>query len=309
MRNDKIQITATYKVNYSDTLLEFLLKKMNLSRNNVKRLLANKQVLINGSLISQYNFPLAKDDVISITKHSVNEENMLKVHTKEKKRRIPRLEIIYEDEDFIAINKPNGLLSIETDKKHMETAYNYLQEYFYEESKKRIYLLHRIDKETSGVLLFTTNPKVYSKLKLNWNDYILKREYIAIIEGHLNNKEGSITNHLVENINNIVYVSKNNVGQKAITNYKVMKENPKYSLLLVDIKTGRKNQIRATFSNLGNPIIGDDKYNSQTSPLKRLGLHASLLAFKHPFTNKVIEIKAKAPNTFYSLFNNDKNRM
>ena len=119
MRNDKIQITATYKVNYSDTLLEFLLKKMNLSRNNVKRLLANKQVLINGSLISQYNFPLAKDDVISITKHSVNEENMLKVHTKEKKRRIPRLEIIYEDDDFVAINKPNGLLSIETDKKHM----------------------------------------------------------------------------------------------------------------------------------------------------------------------------------------------
>lgn len=301
----KLQITQIFKVQRSDELLEFLLKKMNTSRNNVKHILANHQVLVNGNPITQFNYPLAKDDEIKISKYPVKAASPTNNKTKERKKPLS-ISIIYEDSDFIAINKPNGLLSVESDKDN-ESAYYYVSEYLKAKNPNlRPYVLHRIDKETSGVLVFTKNIKLHSMLRLNWNDYIQTREYIAVVEGKLEKKSDRLVSYLKENSNNMVYISNDRTGQRAVTNYEVLKENINYSLLRVEIETGRKNQIRVEMNNLGHPIVGDDKYGCNKNPLKRLGLHASKLEFIHPITKEVITIVAKTPQIFVGLFQNSK---
>lgn len=293
------EITRVLKVNRSEELLSFLLSKLNTSRNNVKSLLSNRQILVNGSLITQYNFMLAKDDEIKICKKPLSSMPL-------KRKQSPlvnqNLEIIYEDDDFIAINKPCGLLSVESDKDR-RCAYNYVLDYLQSKSKAlRPYILHRIDKETSGVLVFAKNIKVHSKLKLNWNDYVLLRQYYAVVEGKMEKKEDTIVSYMFENKNNMVYSSKDHNGQRACTHYEVVCQNDEYSLLKVDISTGRKNQIRVHMQDLKHPIVGDDKYGCNKNPFKRLGLHASKLEFMHPFTKRIISIDAKVPNIFYKLF-------
>ncbi len=299
-KEEKIEITAIYKVNRSDELLSFLLAKCNTSRNNVKMLLSNHQVLVNGSVVTQFNLMLAKDDEIKISKKPILD--VKKPNAPKQKKKFFTIDIIYEDSDFIAIDKPQGLLSVESDKER-ECAFNYVLEYLQQKNKAlRPFILHRIDKETSGVLVFAINVKIHSMLRLNWNDYVKTREYHAIVEGILENKEDTIQSYLMENSNNLVYSTQNSQGQKAITNYKVIKQNKEFSLLKVNILTGRKNQIRVHMQELGHPIVGDDKYGHTKNPLKRLGLHASKLEFVHPITNELIEIRAKLPNIFHGLF-------
>ena len=181
----------------------------------------------------------------------------------------------------------------------MEKVMQYLQN---RSANSRCYQLHRIDKETSGVLVFAKNIKIHSMLKLKWNDYVKTREYHAVVEGKLEEKEGTIESYLLENQNNLVYSTKNPNGQKAITHYKVIKENPQYSLLKVLIDTGRKNQIRVHMQELGHPIIGDDKYGHEKNPIKRLGLHASKLEIINPTTKEVITITSPVPGVFKGLF-------
>lgn len=299
-KQEKIEYTNSFKVNRSSELLEFLLNKMNTSRNNVKSLLSSHQVLVNGHVVSQFNFMLAKDDEVKISKRPIREEKSKSAPAK--KQKFYSLNIIYEDDDFIAIDKPSGLLSVESDKEK-ENCYLYLMQYLQSINPLlRPYQVHRIDKETSGVLIFTKNIKIHSMLKLNWNQYVKTREYCAIIEGRLNDKQGTIESYLLENQNNMVYSSKNPAGKKAITNYKVIKENNEYSMLMVDILTGRKNQIRVHMQDIGHPIIGDDKYGHTKNPIKRLGLHASKLEFEHPITKKLITINAPIPGVFKGLF-------
>jgi len=306
--------TATYKVNRSDELLEFLLRKCNTSRNNVKSLLVRKQVLVNGSVVTQYNFVLAKDDEVKISKKPVKDGVVAKMPTaaRQNKTAQPRirmpLNIIYEDEDFLAIDKNVGLLSVESDKE-TDCAYGRVLSYMQEKDKTaRPFILHRIDKETSGVLVFAKNVKVHSMLKMYWNEQVQTREYYAVAEGVFEQKSGTITTYLKENQNNLVYVTKDPTGQKAITHYEVVKENGQYSLLRVRIDTGRKNQIRAHMQYLDCPIVGDDKYGKKSdgtfvkNPLARLGLHASKLEFIHPATKELITINATMPPAFRSLF-------
>lgn len=295
----KIEITKTLKVLRSEELLSFLLSKLNTSRNNVKTLLSNHQVLVNGSVVTQFNLMLAHDDEVKIAKHP----QYVKEEPKTKKARIKPIEIIYEDDEFLAINKPNGLLSIESDKER-ENAYNYALMYLQSIDKRlRPFILHRIDKETSGVLVFAKNEIIHSKLRMNWNDYVKTREYYAIVEGKLPKKHDVIKMFLKENENNLVYETKDHNGQLAITEYDVLKETNDYSLVKCLISTGRKNQIRVAFKTLGHPIVGDEKYGFTKNPLNRLGLHASKLEFVHPDTNELISLEAKCPNTFFSLFN------
>ena len=307
--------TAIYKVQRSDTLLEFLLRKCNTSRNNVKALLVRKQVLVNGSVVTQYDFPLAKDDEIKLSKKPIKEGAVASKPTKPTERKKePRarvkLKVIYEDEDFIALDKPAGLLSVESDKE-MECAYGYLLQAMQETDKNaRPFVLHRIDKETSGVLVFAKNIKIHSMLRMHWNELVQTREYFAVAEGILDEKTGTITSFLKENVNNIVYSTNDPTGQKAITHYEVVKENPQglYSLLKVKIDSGRKNQIRVHLKDMDHPIIGDDKYGKKQdgtfvrNPIERLGLHASRLEFIHPVTREVIAINASLPPSFRTLF-------
>lgn len=301
--------TAVYKVNRSDELLEFLLRKCGTSRNNVKALLVRRQVLVNGSVVTQYNFPLAKDDEVKLSKKPVKDGKTLTRTAKPTAvKRTPSLSILFEDDDFLVINKPEGLLSVESDKE-TECAYGYAMAYLQAKEKNcRPYVLHRIDKETSGVLAFAKNIKIHSMLKMHWNELVSAREYYAVVEGILEKKQDTLTTYLKENKNNIVYTSNDPTGQKAITHYEVVKENGEYSLLKVKIDTGRKNQIRAQMQSVGCPVVGDDKYGKKQdgtqvkNPLNRLGLHASRLEFMHPVTKEILSFGAPLPPAFREFF-------
>ncbi len=291
-----IQITNQFNVKQSISLFEFLqLKLPTMSRNNIKHLLTNKQVLLDGAAVSQFNFMLSKGDIVQISKYPVR-------NTKSSnKKELP--EILYEDDEMIAINKPAGLLSISNEKEIKETAFRIIQDYVcLKNPKNRIYVVHRIDKETSGVLVFIKNEKLRNVLQLHWNDYVKTRKYIAIVEGKMPQDIGEIVSWLQKSETNLMYSSKLKKGQKSITQYKVLQENRNYSMLEVNIATGRKNQIRVHMKEAGHTIVGDSKYGPASDPLHRLGLHAQILTFEHPFNHRQYTFKAKIPACFHQLF-------
>ena len=299
VRTDR-EFTAQYTVPRSDTLLEFLLKKCNTSRNNVKSLLTRGQVLVNGSVVTRHDFALAKDDEVKLSKKP--QRNALKERvTPTRTVRLP-FPILLENDDFIAVEKPCGLLSVESDKEK-ECAYAYVLRYLQAKDKNaRPFILHRIDKETSGVLLFAKNIKLHSMLKMKWNDLVETREYIALTEGTFAEKTGTVRSYLKENVNHVVYSTQDKTGQLAVTHYEVLKENTNFSLLRVRIDTGRKNQIRVHMQSLNHAVVGDDKYGTGKDPLKRLGLHASELSFRHPVSGETVTVRSSAPSVFYKLF-------
>ena len=300
---EAIPVTNVFTVRRSTELLEFLLARFEgrLSRNSVKKLLSDHKVLVNGAMTTQFNYPLAKDDEVKIAKNPVRTQPVKKVSAARQKETSLRPFIIYEDDEFLAINKPAGLLSVESDKDR-HSAYVLASEYLKKKDKNcRPYILHRIDKETSGVLVFTKDIRIHSMLKMHWNEDVTLREYIAVVAGVMEEKQAAITSYLKENQNHQVYVTSDPRGKKAITNYEVLKENGEYSLLRVTIDTGRKNQIRAQMDSLGHPVIGDEKYQNIPSPINRLGLHASVLEFIHPLTKKPMRFMAPVPEEFRKL--------
>ena len=301
-RKPKIEYLGEYKVNRSDELLEFLLKKCNTSRNNIKSFLTRRQVLVNGSVVTQYNFPLAKDDEVKITKAAAPKDTPTAKRAAVQKEKIEPLKVLYEDEDFIAVEKPVGLLSVESDKEK-DCAYARVLAYLSASDKTaRPFILHRIDKETSGVLIFAKNIKLHSMLKMRWNECVTTREYYALAEGVFEKKSDTIVSYLKEGSNNLMYSTKDPSGQKAITHYEVVKENAEYSLLRVKIDTGRKNQIRVHLRSIGHSVVGDEKYGFTKNPLDRLGLHASGLAFTHPVSGELISIHSSLPSVFRKVF-------
>jgi 23S rRNA pseudouridine1911/1915/1917 synthase len=214
--------------------------------------------------------------------------------------------VIYEDDDFIAVNKPVGLLSVESDKE-TECAYGYVLDMMQERDKNaRPFILHRIDKETSGVLVFAKNLKIHSMMKMHWNEQVSTREYYAVVEGVPEKSEDTITSYLKENTNNMVYSTKDPTGQKAITHYEVVKENTQFALLRVRIDTGRKNQIRVQMADLGHPVAGDLKYGNGYNPIHRLALHAYRLNFIHPKTHENMVFETPIPLEFTKVFNEDR---
>lgn len=293
MPNQKI--FKEVKVSKSEELLVFLLNNYSsLSRNNIKKLLSNQQVLVNGASVRQFNFVLAKGDIVSISPYKVKKDG----------KRVSKLKILYEDDELIAINKPAGLLSIASDKEKEETAYRIMMDYVQEADKKnRVFVVHRLDKETSGVLIFSKNEELKEALQDKWNDLVKLREYIAICEGHFEKKEGTKISYLLPTKTNLMFSShKPKDGQKAITHYQVIEESENYSLLKVRIDTGRKNQIRVHMKDLGHNVVGDDKYGSTLNPINRLGLHARVLEFDHPLKDKHFKFIADTPKEFLDLF-------
>ena len=285
-----------YKVPSKCLLLDFLLQTLtSKSRNNIKQLLKNHQILVNGAPISQFDFELIAKDIVSISPYPVKKNG----------KRISKLPILYEDDELLVINKPSGLLSIADDKDKEHTAYRYMMDYVREENpKNRIFVVHRIDKETSGVMIFTKSSELKDALQDKWNQLVKLREYIAICEGHFESKEGTRISNLLQAKTNLMYSTKNpKEGLKAITHYWVMEEILDYSLLRVHIDTGRKNQIRVHMKDLGHNVVGDDKYGSTLDPIKRLGLHARILEFDHPNKDKHFKFIADVPKEFLTLFN------
>ena len=286
-----------YPVNKNCELLDFLFETLKgQSRNSVKSILTNHRVSVDGAPITQYNFKLTKGDVVIISKTPIH------------KKTRSNLPIIFENEEIIVINKPSGLLSIASDKEKGSTAYRMLTDYVQQKDKhNRIYVVHRLDEDTSGVLMVAKNEKLRDALQDKWNDLVSSRGYYAIVDGKLDKKSGTLTSYLKKNAQNMMYSSKKaGDGQYAVTHYKVIAESDAYSFLDVHIDSGRKNQIRVHLGDIGHNVIGDDKYGNPTNPIKRLGLHAYELVLTHPFTNKVMKFKAPIPKEFETLFPNVK---
>lgn len=282
-----------YKVKEECELLQFLFSKYpNLSRNNVKSLLSNHQVAVDGAPVSQFNFKLAKDDIVIVSKNRIS---------KKPRKNLP---ILFENDEIIVINKPSGLLSVASDNEKGRTAYRMVTDYVQQKDKhNRIYVVHRLDEDTSGVLMFAKNPKIWTALQHNWSDIVKSRGYYAVVEGKMDKSEDTYIDYLKENSLNLMYVSNDHKnGKKCITKYKVLKSSPKYSLLDVNIDTGRKNQIRVQLGHRGHYVIGDDKYGEPSNPINRLGLHAYELIVVHPFTRKIMKFVAPMPDEFNKLF-------
>jgi 23S rRNA pseudouridine1911/1915/1917 synthase len=278
-------------VSNEDTLLNYLLTNIeNKSKNNIKTLLKNNNIFVNNKSTTKYDYPLKKGDIIEI-RYSVEVNDRTKI------------DIIYEDDDVIVINKPAGLLSIATDNEKEMTAYSLVSSYLKDRNKNsKVFIIHRIDKDTSGVLMLSKKESIKDIFQDNWNDIVKKRGYIAVVEGKIT-KDGTVKSWLKETKTNLVYSSnREGDGKEAITNYHVIKSNDNYSLLEVDIKTGRKNQIRVHMKDINHSIIGDKKYGSTIDPLKRLGLHANVLELIHPLTKKTLHFETQVPSNFYKLF-------
>ena len=275
-------------------LLDLLLLKLsNKSRNHVKALLTHRQVSVDGIVITQYDTVIREGQRVKISRTAGQA-------TKQKST----LNILYEDNDLIVINKPAGLLSIASDKENEHTAYRQLTDYVKtKDPENRIFAVHRLDRDTSGVLMVAKNERMKLALQDNWSDLITERGYVAVVEGKLQEKNGRIQSWLKETKTLMMYSSSTaGDGLEAITNYQVINENSEYSLLDIRLETGRKNQIRVHMKDIGHNIVGDKKYGARTNPLGRLGLHAYKLAFKHPFTDKIMCFETKTPRSFTALF-------
>ena len=277
-------------------LLEFLLLTFKgQSRNSVKSLLGSHRVTIDGAPVTQFNFKLFPGDTVIISDSPI------------RKKTRSNLPIIYEDNDLIVINKPTKLLSVPSDNEKGSTAFRMVNDYLQQKDKhNRAFIVHRLDEDTSGVLMFAKNDKMARALTDgdNWNNLTKKRGYYAIVEGELDKKEGTITSYLKKNAQNLMYSSKKKGdGQYAVTHYKVVQENALYTLVDVNIDTGRKNQIRVHFGDLGHHVIGDDKYGEPSNPIKRLGLHAYELDIVNPLNGKMMKFKAPMPKEFSFLMN------
>lgn len=281
-----------FKVKEKTELMKFLIDSLSKqSKNNIKTLLLKEQIAVNGKIERQFNFVLNPGDEVTVN------------WNKNRNDKTPKgIKILFEDNDIVVIEKEEGLLSISTDKKSNErTAYKLLMDYIKTKDKKeRIFIVHRLDKDTSGVMIFAKSEKIKTELQDNWGTLILEREYAVIVEGVVKNREGQIKSYLKDNKVFVTYSVKDDKdgGKLAITNYKVEKIKGKYTYLKVSLETGRKNQIRVHMSDMGHPVVGDKKYGAKSNILKRLGLHAHTLKIKHPVTSKEMIFISPLPKDF-----------
>jgi 23S rRNA pseudouridine1911/1915/1917 synthase len=277
----------------STELMEFLLEKLKKSRNHVKSLLARGQVSVDEKTETQYNHPLAAGQEVIINRSEIRKVEQIK-----------GLTILYEDEDLIVIEKEAGLLSIASSKEREETAYRFLMEHVRRDNpKNRIFVVHRLDRDTSGVMIYAKSEKVQQALQNSWKETVKERKYVALVEGRVKKDEGTITSWLKESKTLKMYSSHTpNDGQEAITHYKVLQKIKNFSLLEVSLETGRKNQIRVHMQDIGHSIVGDKKYESTQNIIGRLGLHAWVIAFTHPSTGKLMRFETKIPEKFLLMF-------
>lgn len=283
-----------YTVTEDCDLLDFLLLNITgKSRNSIKSILSHREVSLDGRIVTQFDYKIKKGQTIRILK-SVNRD----------KKQGSGLQILYEDDELIVINKPAGLLSVASDNEKEVTAYRTLNEYVRKSNPKgRIFIVHRLDRDTSGLLMFAKNERIKKALQDNWDILVTLRGYAAVVEGRLKEKSGRIHSFLKQTKTFVVYSSnKDGEGLEAITYYEVINESEDYSLLKIELETGRKNQIRVHMKELGHSVVGDCKYGAKIDPLKRLGLHAYKLVFKHPFTGKSMCFETEIPEGFNALF-------
>lgn len=273
-----------YFVNGNYLLFDYLRNNIDgKSKNNIKSLLKNEVVFVNGKIVTKYNYVLCDGDVVEINKKKANNN----------------INIIYEDNDIIVIDKPSKILTISNRNEKVNTLYRMVSDHLKKEHKK-VFIIHRLDFDTSGIIMFAKSQRVQKLYQDNWNDLAKIREYTAIVDGITANK-GHIESYLKQTKTLLVYSSKNKDGLFAITDYEKIGGNSKYSMLKILISTGRRNQIRCHMADIGHPILGDYRYKCKINPIDRLCLHANRLEIINPITKELMVFNSNIPEEFNSI--------
>ena len=274
-------------------LMEFMLKQMSgISKNRVKNLLTGHAVTVDRKLITQYNYMLNVGEMVRISRHKRSTELINKY-----------IKIIYEDKDIIVIEKQPGILSMASSPNQF-CVKTILDEYFRKRHFKcTAHVVHRLDRETSGLMIYAKSIEIEQILEHDWHDIVYDRRYVAVLCGQMEQEGGTIHSWLKDNKAFITYSSPtDNGGKEAITHYHLLQKNKDYSLVEMRLETGRKNQIRVHMKDLGFPVAGDTKYGNGRNPIGRLALHAYRLNFYHPRTGEPLTFETPFPTSFKKLF-------
>jgi len=281
-------------VTHESELMAFLIEQLpHKNRNNIKSLLTNEQIEVDGKVQTRYNVRLKAGSILKI-----------KWERSPVTKSFRGFSIVFEDEHLIVIDKHAGILSVASRSEREYTAYSFLSKHVKtQDPENKIFIVHRLDRETSGLMVFAKSTKVQHLMQDNWRDVVTERKYIAVAEGVIPVDEGEITSYLHENAAMVVYSDQNpENGKLAKTHFKVLKRTDKFTLLEIRLDTGRKNQIRVHLQEYGYPIVDDKKYGGTQNPINRLGLHAKALGFIHPITKRPMRFETPIPRKFTRLF-------
>ena len=272
-------------------LMSFVTQMMpDAKRNDIKKWLRYGHLMVGGVVMTAFDAPVAPSEEVAL---NLTRPFPVFHH--------PRIQIIYEDDDVLVINKGYGLLSVGTNSHtREENAYDIMREYVKNvDPRNKLWVVHRLDRHTTGLMMFAKSERANEVLRHNWNNIILERLYVAVLEGYLEQDKGYVKSRLAENSQFVVYsTDAPGEGRLAVTHYEVMGRGNGYTLAHFSLDTGRKNQIRVHAADMGHPIAGDRKYGAQTSPINRLALHAQTLRFAHPVTKKDMNFQSPVPREF-----------
>ena len=289
----KPDVIKNFSIQAPAELLPFVTENLpEIKRTRLNQMLAHNQIAVNGTPVRQFNHPVQPGDTVS-----VNFTREFQVFYNR------RLKIVYEDDDLLVVNKGYGLLSMGNDKVKDGTAYSILKDYLKrKDPRNKIFIIHRLDRDTSGLMMFAKNEKAKEAMQHNWNNMVLNRKYVTVVEGHVEEPQGVVRSYLGETSQFEVFSTDDpSQGKLAVTRWTRLKEGSEYSLLEVELDTGRKNQIRVHMKDIGHPISGDRKYGAEASPIHRLALHARTLRFIHPVTRREMLFETPVPSSFIRL--------
>ena len=318
-----------FTVAHDGPLLKYLYEIFpNQSKTGVKNLLAKGQVLVNGEQRTAFDHPLAAGDALLILPKAISMARETSVSAREEVEKTG-VKIVFEDDDYVVADKPSGLLTVSTAKgsqsktgKKEATLYAILNAYVKatararrkedlasgrtpDRSTAKIWIVHRLDQGTSGLVVFAKNEHAKDVLQSRWKELVIERHYIAFLENKLEKESGAIQSWLVESPKSLIvysYPEEVRNGQLAITHYKVLdfvhRGKNVYTKAEFSLESGRKNQIRVHAASIGHPIAGDKKYGAETDPVRRLALHAATLVFRNPMSNEIVRLKSPLPAAF-----------
>lgn len=283
-----------YTVDRKVPLLEFLLTTVNgTSRSKIKATLQGRGIKVDGKVITQFDYPLESGMKVSVSKTKRNNDVLKSRYVK----------IVYEDRYLVVIEKNIGILSMAAGHKSLNVK-SVLDDYFHKTRQKcRAHVVHRLDRDTSGLMVYAKDMETEQILEHNWHDIVYDRRYVAVVSGEMEQDGGTISSWLKDNKAYVTYSSPvDNGGKYAVTHFHTLERTTEYSLVEYSLETGRKNQIRVHSADMGHPVCGDVKYGNGDDPLHRLCLHAYMLCFYHPVTGEKMEFETLIPSQFRRLF-------
>lgn len=273
-------------------LLEYLINNVSESRSKLKATLQGRGIAVNGRMVTQFDYQLKAGDKIIISRHK--KQNQFKSRY---------VKIVYEDRWLVVVEKNIGILSMAAGHSSLNVK-SVLDDYFLKSRQKcRAHVVHRLDRDTSGLMVYAKDIETEQILEHNWHQIVYDRRYVAVVSGEMEQDNGTIANWLKDNKAYITYSSPtDNGGKYAVTHFQVLNRTTEHSLVEYKLETGRKNQIRVHSADMGHPVCGDVKYGNGDEPLHRLCLHAYMLCFTHPVTGEPMEFSTPIPTAFRSLF-------